>query len=103
METVRLIYAIKQPWISATVRPNSLEVKYPDVKMRTGSKLPERMWTFTLHVHTTFQDHMANYQTEISGEWERAYLAKAVKEDQRKRASKMFPSVQFILGNREMM
>ena len=102
MDKSRFEDAVKQPWIAANVRPNPLAVKPDEVKMRPGSVLQSRMWVLILHVYTTFQEHMANHQTRVSGEWERSYFAKAIKEEEeRKRATQIFTLVQFLLGNRE--
>ena len=61
------------------------------------------MWSIMGFCYMEFQDSLACIQAKFSMEWERSYMEKALKEDERRRAQHIFADVQTMLGNRELI
>ena len=71
--------------------------------MRPGSAINEPEWSLMLYVYSFLQNDLARAQDDAAETWERAYMRKALKEDERRKAAYIHTEVQISLGNRERM
>ena len=99
--TFRFQPANQQPWLVGREIIDVLRVTVDKVAMRTGSCINEREWPIILYVYSEFHNILAQIQESTSEAWERNYLRKAVKEDEKHKLTFVFNEVQIQLGNCE--
>ena len=99
--TVRLAPAGRQRWLLGTENIVVEKVLYTEINMRDGSAITERLWGLIQLVFTSFSDKIATLQASFSAKWERQYLKKALKVDERRRAQYIFSEVRTQLGSGE--
>ena len=98
---IRIAPAGQQPWLTGggAIVPDT--ITYDQIKMRDGSIMTNRLWALIQLVFADFSDALADLQTKFSANWERSFLKKALKEDERRRAHYIFSECQIGLGNSE--
>ena len=80
---------------------NLMDKGYQEVKMREGSSLAPREWSIIKYIYNDLHNFSAGIQEKVSQTWKRSHLHKAIKEDERRKASYIFQEVAMQLGNRE--
>ena len=100
---LRIAPAGKQPWLVGAGTIISDNLSHEDVKMREGSHMTRRFWGLIQLVFSTFSDSLADMQTKFSANWERSFLKKALKEDERRKAHYIFSEVRTKLGSGEVI
>ena len=101
MGTLRFAPAGEQPWLVTLDNITPGNVPHDQVKMRKDSVLTERVWALILLTYSNFSDRLASLQEKYSATWEKSYLEKALKEDERRKAQHIFSEVKVKLGSSE--
>eukprot|EP00800_Vazella_pourtalesii_P001495 TRINITY_DN11355_c0_g1_i1.p1 TRINITY_DN11355_c0_g1~~TRINITY_DN11355_c0_g1_i1.p1 ORF type:complete len:800 (-),score=74.36 TRINITY_DN11355_c0_g1_i1:120-2519(-) len=101
MGTLRFSPAGEQPWLVTLEGIEPTKVTHDTVKMRKDSVLTERVWALIQLTYISFSDKLAALQESYNAHWEKAYLEKALKEDERRKAQHIFSEVKVQLGSSE--
>ncbi|KAI6660765.1 hypothetical protein LOD99_10272 [Oopsacas minuta] len=91
----RFLPVNQQPWLLGQDEIDVLRINSSDLRMREGSALRNQDWSIVLFVYREVHNKLAKIQEKATEIWERAYMAKAPK-DERRKAAYIFADVNIL-------